>query len=86
MAAGVPAGASTPNQVTASKPLNPDSASVGTSGSCAERWAEVMAMTLSLPLRTWPSSVGTDDMYRSICPPIRSVMAWAAPLYGMWRN
>ncbi|MNI74016.1 hypothetical protein D3C77_564100 [compost metagenome] len=37
-----------------------------------------------MPLRMWPISVGTDDRYMSICPPIKSLEAWAAPLYGMW--
>ena len=48
-AGGVPAGASTPYQVLTSKPLKPDSATVGTSGSDELRLAEVTANGRSLP-------------------------------------
>ena len=61
-------------------PGKPDSATVGVSGSIAERFGPVIAMALSLPPFTCPSSVGTDDIRRSTRPPSRSVMAGAAPL------
>ncbi|MNC67884.1 hypothetical protein D3C75_1184270 [compost metagenome] len=82
MSAGVPAGAARPNHVTASKPGKPRSAMVGTSGMSGARCEDVTASARILPLRTWPISVGTDDRYMSICPPIRSLEACAAPLYG----
>jgi hypothetical protein len=56
---------------------------VGTWGRSSTRLAEVTASARSLLLRIWPMSVGTEDMYNSTVPLITSVMAWAAPLYGM---
>ncbi len=41
-----------PNQVTASKPLKPDSATVGTAGRSAVRLAEVTASTRIFPFLT----------------------------------
>lgn len=60
--AGVPAGKVMPNQVTASKPAKPCSATVATSGMSGERWAVVMARPLTLPVRTWPSKDAIDEM------------------------
>src|SRR6516225_5189089 len=51
-AAGVPAGANSPNQEMASKSGKPDSASVGSSGMIGERLSDVTARPRSLPSRT----------------------------------
>lgn len=50
MSVGVAAGASSPAMVVASKPFNPASASVGTSGNCDERLSVVTAVVRILPL------------------------------------
>src|SRR5438105_8527388 len=52
LAFGVAAGASRPNQPTASYPYKPDSATVGRSGKVSERLAPVTASAFSLPART----------------------------------
>src|SRR5262249_54069651 len=49
---GVPAGANTPHQASAEKPLKPCSASAGMSGIECERLSPVTAMARSLPLFT----------------------------------
>src|SRR5262245_38411048 len=51
-AAGVPAGANSPNQEVASKSGKPDSASVGSSEMNGERLSDVTARPRSLPSRT----------------------------------
>src|SRR5262244_3943770 len=51
-AAGVPAGANSPNQEMASKSGKPDSASVGSSEMIGERLSDVTARPRSLPSRT----------------------------------
>src|SRR5690606_27443188 len=83
-AAGVPAGASTPYQVLTSKPLIPDSATVGTSGTDELRLAEVTASGRSLPDLIWPMADGSDDTSRSTLPASASISAGFEPLYGMW--
>src|SRR5215470_1755045 len=55
-ASGVAGGATRGNQVTERKPGNPDSASVGTSGTTGERSALPTARILTLP----PRYIGTD--------------------------
>ena len=52
-ALGVAAGATSPYQTEASKPGNPDSAMVGTSGKLALRLGLSTASTFKRPLRTW---------------------------------
>jgi len=52
IAAGVPAGAMMPNQLSAAKPVRPASDNVGRSGSTGERREAATAMPLSLPART----------------------------------
>ena len=51
MAAGSPAGPTTPTHAVASIPGKPDSASVGTSGKSAMRFALVTASTFTFPAR-----------------------------------
>ena len=80
MSLGVPAGATKPNQVTASKSFTPDSAMVGTWGRSSTRLSEVTAIGRILPVLIWPISVGTEDRYSSTRPLTTSVAAWAAPL------
>ena len=49
---GVPAGATSPVEPLASKPLTPASSKVGVSGSCGERLARLVAASArTLPLR-----------------------------------
>src|ERR1700682_6278780 len=80
--AGVPAGASTPNQELASKPGSPLSLMVGMSGSTGARFNEVTAIARNLP----PLICGSADgrLSNMICtwPPTRSVSAGELPLYG----
>ena len=52
MAAGVPAGASNPNQDVTSKSARPASIMVGYSGMFVERFSEVTASGRNLPSRT----------------------------------
>ena len=49
--AGVPAGASTPSQLSPTTPAKPCSTKVGTSGKISERSVDVVASALSLPAR-----------------------------------
>ena len=80
---GVLAGATTAIHTPASKPGKPDSATVGTSGRCAERVAPVCAITFSLPAFTCGRiAVGLSE---STCtsPATRAITAGAPPLYGM---
>ena len=86
---GVAAGATMPNQVSASKPLRPgtpDSATVGMSGSSGERLAEPTASARILPLLMCGTEVSTLSYIKSVCPPIKSISAGAAPLYGMCKK
>src|SRR5262249_38188564 len=72
-AAGVPAGANSPNQEMASKSGKPDSARVGSSEMIGERLSDVTARPRSLPSRT---SGRIAPMFRSVMvtrPPITSV-------------
>src|SRR4029079_7266367 len=82
MGLGVPAGARTPNHDDASNPGSPDSASVGTSGSAAERSALVTASARNLPALMNESDDGRLSNINCTCPPIRSVSAGLLPLYG----
>ena len=71
--AGVPAGAISPNQEIASKPGNPDSATVGRSGMTGERLSEVTASPRSRPSFT---TGRIAPMFCSVMvtrPPITSV-------------
>ena len=79
-AAGVPAGAKTPYQVLTSKPLKPDSATVGTSGSEELRLAEVTASGRSLPALIWPMAEGRDETSNSTLPASASISAGLEPL------
>src|SRR5262249_7239554 len=82
-AVGVRAGATRPNQVFASKPWYPASAMVGTSGNDPTRLDDVTARARRVPPLICASAEGTEAMNDWICPPMRSVIAWADPLYGM---
>ena len=81
---GVEAGASKPNQGATAKPARPDSAIVGTFGSAAERLLLVTASPRTRPDWMWLTSEGMLLKTESTLPPIRSVIAGAAPLYGTW--
>lgn len=77
---GVPAGASTPNQVPMSKPFKPASSSVGTSGSAPERLPVVTASARSLPALMCGSTGVTVSKLIRICPPSRSDDSGPLPL------
>ncbi len=79
---GVAAGANVPYQPLASKPLIV-SATVGSSGTAAERFALVTATARNLPDFTCGIA---DSMLLNISdtwPASRSIVAGAAPLYGI---
>ena len=77
---GVPAGASTPNQVPMSKSFRPTSASVGTSGRADERRPVLTASARSLPALMWGSTGVMVSKDRVTCPPSRSVVSGPLPL------
>ncbi|MNT52458.1 hypothetical protein D3C72_1894860 [compost metagenome] len=74
------AGASTAYHCTMSRPLMPDSARVGTSGSRLLRSALVTASGRSLPAWIWLIAPGRVSKFMSTLPPSRSVIAWPLPL------
>src|SRR4029453_15257097 len=76
------AGASTPNHDEASKPGNPASATVGTSGSAGARVLEVTASARSLPALICGSDGGRLSNISCTWPLRRSAKAGALPLYG----
>ena len=82
MSRGVPAGAKRPNHATVSKPGSV-SATAGRSGTSGERWAVVTASARTRPALMWPIAGGRLPMNIATCPPITSVSAGVAPLYGM---
>jgi len=65
--------------VTERKPGNPDSASVGTSGTTAERSALPTARIFTLPPRYIGTEVVRVSKNMSICPAITSLSAGTAP-------
>src|SRR6185369_13479363 len=79
---GMPFGPTMPNQAVVSKPGNPDSAMVGTSGIAGDRLAVVTASARTRPDFTCGTAVAIWSNNISIWPPITSVMAAALPLYG----
>ena len=81
-AGGVAAGATRPDQPAAAKPGATVSATVGTSGSSFERWAEVMASTRARPPFTWPSAAARESIISGTFPAGRSAMAGPLPRYG----
>ena len=80
--AGVPAGASNPNQEIASKPGTPDSIMVGSSGMFGERLSDVTASPRNLPSRTAGRIAPAFCNVMVTRPPITSVNT--APRYGTW--
>ena len=76
---GVRLGAIRPNQGFTSKSAKPASAMVGMLANEAARFALVTAIGCSVPLRIDPATDGRLVKTRSICPPIRSFSAGAAP-------
>jgi hypothetical protein len=76
----VPAGAKRPIQLITSKPGNPASATVGSSGAAADRVLPITASARSLPAFTCGSTVGIVAKIIVIWPPSRSVIAGALPL------
>src|SRR6202045_1898741 len=80
--AGVLAGANRPYQLSAAYPATPASATVGNVGNAGERSADVTAIARNWPASTSDAALATVVNITWIWPPIRSVMAGAAPLYG----
>ena len=82
-AGGVPAGATTPDQVLASKPAAPCSTMVGTSGKASSRRAAVTPSARSDPART--SGEDEEPLSNSTWqfPAIVSARAGALPRCGM---
>src|ERR1043166_8621174 len=79
---GVLAGASPPCQSGTTKPGRPDSATVGISGTAAERLAELTASARKRPLVANGNDDGMLANENDNCPPIKSVIAGPPPLYG----
>ena len=63
---GVPAGASRPNQVCISKPLTPDSCTVGVDGNKGERARVETASARSFLVPIWGIAVGRLENIMSI--------------------
>ena len=79
---GVPAGASRPNHGLSSSPPMPASPKVGRLGNVAERFEPVTAIARTLSPRICPTTEGKLVKVIWIWPPMVSVSAPAAPLYG----
>ena len=79
---GVPFGAMSPIHTYASYPATPDSATVGTSGSCGDRVDPVTASGRSLPALMCPTMPAVPGIEAITCPARRSVVACPLPLYG----
>ena len=77
---GVPAGAMTPHQESATKSVNPLSIMVGTSGRSGRRARMATPSGRMLPSRRWDSVIAALSKPRSIWPPIRSLNTAGAPL------
>src|SRR3954452_16038352 len=80
--AGVPEGATSPNQPTDSKPAMPLSASVGTSGQDGRQRADETPTALSLPSRINCLDAGISSTAKGTCPARTSTAAGAVPRYG----
>lgn len=83
MALGVPLGAISPSQPTASKPLNsgkPDSAIVGTWGNWLERVAEVTPSGTALPAWMLANAAVTESTISGTWLPRKSACAGPLPL------
>ena len=77
---GVPAGATIANQELNTKPGNPDSDTVGTSGNCGRRRSVVTPISRSWPPRTNAATVPKPWKPTGTCPAATSVAACVAPL------
>ena len=77
---GVRAGAKKPIQLVTAKPGSAASATVGRSGTAAERTAPMVASGRSLPAFTCGSTVGMVAKMRLVWPARRSVIAGTLPL------
>src|SRR6218665_1427364 len=83
MPTGKRAGANTAHHAVGSKWGQPDSLTVGPTGNSGERCRLVSASALSLPAATFDSTDCNGSNITLICPPSRSVIAGALPLYGL---
>ena len=81
---GVPAGTKIPYHVEMSNPGTPTSAIVGKSGASDERFAVVTANAFSLPAFICAIELARLSNMNCTCPPSRSCIAGAPPLYGTW--
>ena len=77
---GRPAGPTMLNQILASKPGNPASAIVGTSGNIELRLPDESAKALNLPACMCEAAAPNEEKRRGTCPPSSSVMAGLPPL------
>src|SRR5438445_4713045 len=82
MSRGVLAGTNQPCQLDDSKPASPLSATVGTSGSAAERLAPATASARKVPAATWGSVVAIGVIATWISPVMRAGKMAASPLCG----
>ena len=80
---GVPAGASSPAQPTASKPENPACSTVGKSGRALARVKLPTAMAFSLSAFKYGIINGPVSNITEVRPPKRSVTAAGELLYGI---
>ena len=76
---GVLAGAKTPYHCTDSKPLYPDSATVGTSGKDGKRLGVPVAMARKRPFRMYCSNAGVPAEKACVRPANKSVSAGPVP-------
>src|SRR5262249_62167040 len=79
---GVLAGTNQPCQLDDSKPTSPLSATVGTSGSAAERLAPAIASARTVPAVTCGSDVAIGVTATWISPVMRAGKIAASPRYG----
>jgi len=79
---GVLAGTNQPCQLDDSNPTSPLSATVGTSGSAAERLAPATASARTVPAATCGSVVAIGVIATWISPVMRAGKMAASPLYG----
>src|SRR5204863_9785621 len=75
-------GAKKPNHPSASTPLTPSSANVGTSGTAVERFLPELARIFTLPARCCSVRSAIASTAVGTFPPISSFMYAAEPLYG----
>ncbi len=83
IAAGIPAGAITPNQIIISKPGTPASSIVGTSGSAGCRSRADTASGLALPDWMCGTMVPTPSKMIGTSPARKAVITGAEPRYGI---